>query len=194
MERIAAGLMLAAFSPLLVLIASIIVVLSRSSPFVRHARVGWRGRPLRMLKFRTMWGLTPACSPWRFSEDVSGTPRVPKKLRDERITSRFAFFCRRYSLDELPQLWHVVRGEMSLVGPRPVTRAELDAYYANCEDEVLSLRPGMTGLWQVMGRNDLTYSARRRFDRILVRKASALLYFVVLIRSIPSVVSGRGAW
>jgi exopolysaccharide production protein ExoY len=88
----------------------------------------------------------------------------------------------------------VALGEMSLVGPRPITRAELDEHYAECMDEVLSLRPGITGLWQVRGRNELTYAARRRLDRIFVRRASIGLYFWVLVRSVPGVVSGRGAF
>jgi exopolysaccharide production protein ExoY len=82
---------------------------------------------------------------------------------------------------------------MSLAGPRPITRAELDEHYGNCADEVLSLRPGMTGLWQIMEREDLTYSTRRRLYPMLVRRASVVLYFEVLARSIPCVVRGKGA-
>ena len=98
------------------------------------------------------------------------------------------------SLDEMPQLVHVIRGEMSLVGPRPITRAELDAYYGNAAAEVLSLRPGITGLWQVMGRNRLTYAQRRRLDLWLVRRASPRLFFAILARTVPRVLSGRGAY
>jgi lipopolysaccharide/colanic/teichoic acid biosynthesis glycosyltransferase len=93
----------------------------------------------------------------------------------------------------LPQLYHVVRGEMSLVGPRPVTLVELERHYSECMDEVLSIRPGMTGLWQVKGRNQLTYARRRRLDLIYVRRRSAGLYLRILLRSIPRVLSGRGA-
>lgn len=193
-ERFAAALLLILLSPLLLLLVIAIAVLSRSGPFVRHARVGWRGESLRMLKFRTMWGGEAAVGRFQFIEDVCGPPMGDKRAEDARVTSRFAAVCRRYSLDELPQLWHVLRGEMSLVGPRPITRIELETHYANCMAEVLSMRPGMTGLWQVMGRNDLTYSTRRRLDRILVRRASVSLYLAVLLRSIPCVINGKGAY
>jgi lipopolysaccharide/colanic/teichoic acid biosynthesis glycosyltransferase len=192
-ERGAAVLILLALTPFLLVIAAVIVVLSRSSPLIRHSRVGWRGRPLPMLKFRTMWAPSSS-SDFCICEDVSGPPIGAKNIPDARVTSRFAVFCRRYSIDELPQLYHVARGEMSLVGPRPITRTELDAHYPNCTEEVLALRPGMTGLWQVMGRSDLTYSARRRLDRIFVRNASLSLYVSVLLRSVPCVLRGKGAY
>jgi lipopolysaccharide/colanic/teichoic acid biosynthesis glycosyltransferase len=193
LERMTAVAMLALLSPLLILLAVAICVFSRRGPLVRHARVGWRGAPLGMLKFRTMWGRDSGLRKFRLIDDVSGPVPAKKRARDCRINSRLALWCRRFSLDELPQLWHVVRGEMSLVGPRPITVAELDTYYAGCVHEVLAVRPGITGLWQVMGRNNLTYSTRRRLDLILVRNVSASLYIVLLVRSIPSIITGKGA-
>jgi exopolysaccharide production protein ExoY len=194
LERLFALIMLLILSPLIALIAIAICVLSRHGPLVRHTRVGWQGRPLPMLKFRTMWDTHAPRSQFRMIEDVSGAAPAARKSHDPRIKSRLAAFCRRYSLDELPQLCHVARGEMSLVGPRPITRAELDSYYPDCADEFLSLRPGMTGLWQVMGRNNLTWSTRRRLDLILVRNASVPLYLEILLRSIPCVIFGKGAF
>ncbi len=82
---------------------------------------------------------------------------------------------------------------MSLVGPRPITLMELETWYGDCAQEVVSLRPGMTGLWQVMGRNTLTYEERKQLDLLLVREASASLYFSILLRSIPKVLAGTGA-
>jgi lipopolysaccharide/colanic/teichoic acid biosynthesis glycosyltransferase len=193
-ERLFALMMLLILSPLIALIAIAICVLSRRSPLVSHMRVGWQGRPLPMLKLRTMWDIDAPRTGFCMVEDVSGAALAIRKAHDPRINSRLAAFCRRYSLDELPQLCHVARGEMSLVGPRPVTRAELDSYYPNCADEVLSMRPGMTGLWQVMGRNNLTWSTRRRLDLILVRNASVPLYLEILLRSIPCVIVGKGAF
>ena len=102
--------------------------------------------------------------------------------------------CRRFSLDELPQLAHVVAGQMSLVGPRPITRVELAKHYGSSADEVMSLLPGMTGLWQVLGRDRLSYARRRRLDLFLVRHFSTRLYFLILLRTIPSVLLGRNAW
>ena len=158
-----------------------------------HNRVGWRGVPLPMLKFRTMWTDDEAPGELALVEDVSGCVPVAKDAADPRVTSPFAAFCRRYSLDELPQLIHVVRGEMSLVGPRPITLTEMETYYGDSAAEVVSLRPGLTGLWQVTGRNQLTYEERKQLDLRLVREASPALYLGILLRSVPRVISGNGA-
>jgi exopolysaccharide production protein ExoY len=187
----AAALLLLA--PVTATIAITIAILSRRSPLISHTRVGWLGAPLPMLKFRTMWtDSEPSCRSL-VVEDVSGGVPASKNADDPRVTSRFAAFCRRFSLDELPQLYHVVRGEMSLVGPRPITLAELETWYGDCAVEVVSLRPGLTGLWQIMGRNHLTYEERKRLDLLLVREASPSLYFSILLRSIPKVLTGSGA-
>jgi lipopolysaccharide/colanic/teichoic acid biosynthesis glycosyltransferase len=146
-----------------------------------------------MLKFRTMWTGDEPPSEAFFIEDVSGRVPASKNASDPRVTSRFAASCRRYSLDELPQLYHVMRGEMSLVGPRPITLAELEVYYGDCAGEVVSLRPGLTGLWQIAGRSRLTYEDRRQMDLRLVREASPALYLGILLRSIPKVLTGSGA-
>lgn len=185
--------MLVVLGPLCITIALTILVLSRRNPLIRHLRVGWRGRPLAMLKFRTMWDDDAGTSRRFAIEQVSGFV-PPDKNGDERVSSRFAAFCRRHSLDELPQLYHVVRGEMSLVGPRPITAEELREYYGDATAEVLSARPGLTGLWQVRGRSRLSYARRRRLDLLLVRRGCALLYFQILLRSVPGVLSGRDAY
>jgi len=193
-ERIAAAFALLALSPVAVAIAIAIAALSRRGPLVRHARVGWRGAPLGMLKFRTMWGDRDPAGPLFTVEDVAGWVPPSKLTGDSRVNSSFAAFCRRYSLDEFPQLYHVVRGEMSLVGPRPITRAELQCHYGDCADEVLSVRPGLTGLWQTRGRSRLSYARRRRLDRFFVRRASVGLYLRILLRSVSTVISGDGAY
>ncbi len=195
LEPVIAAVTLFALSPLILALGIVIVMLSRRSPLVSHARVGWHGTPLGMLKLRTMWNddSPPSVSVSVFIEDVSGRVPAVKNARDPRVTSRFAAFCRRFSLDELPQLYHVARGEMSLVGPRPVTRAELETYYGDCAGEVVSLRPGLTGLWQIAGRSRLTYEDRKQLDLVLVRDASPALYLGILLRSIPKVITGSGA-
>ncbi|MCW5976601.1 MAG: sugar transferase [Bryobacteraceae bacterium] len=196
LERVAAGVLLLASAPLLAAAAIAIRVLSRRSPLVAHRRVGWLGEPFWMLKLRTMWPSTPPATRSRaLVERVSTAPPPDGKRRfDPRVTCRFAAWCRTYSIDELPQLWHVARGQMSLVGPRPLTQAEIDRYYAGIAAEVLQLRPGMTGLWQVLGRNELTYRRRRRLDLFLVRRYSLRLYWWILARTPPRVLSGSGAW
>lgn len=194
LEPLAAWIGLCVFAPVAIAIALAIVVLSRRGPLVRHRRAGWRGVDLPMLKFRTMWKDGESPGPLLAIEDVSGAVPVSKACGDSRVSSRFAAFCRRYSLDELPQLYHVARGEMSFVGPRPITFAELEQHYGDCGEEVLSVRPGLTGLWQIMGRNRLNYARRRRLDLFFVRRASPGLYLHIFRRSIACVFTGRGAY
>lgn len=183
-----------AVAPAAAFIAVVIIALSGQSPLVRHRRVGWKGEDLWLLKFRTMWTPGERATPFAAVEDLPETCTIVKVKSDHRITSPFAAWCRRYSLDEIPQLVHIIRGEMSFVGPRPITRVELDEYYEQYASEVLSLRPGLTGLWQVMGRNRLTYAQRRRLDLLLVRRASPRFFLAILIRTIPCVLRGHGAY
>ena len=117
-----------------------------------------------------------------------------KSSADPRVTSRFARFCRRFSIDELPQFVNVLRGEMSLVAPRPVTESELKKYYGCDAEEVLRVKPGVTGLWQVMGRSSLTYRQRCEMDLFLVRNRSLKLYLTILLRTIPAVLTGKDGW
>jgi lipopolysaccharide/colanic/teichoic acid biosynthesis glycosyltransferase len=183
-ERLAAGLLLIVLSPVMVVLGAVIATLSRRTPLILHARVGLGGAGFRMLKFRTMWG------------GAGNAEYVPelKTAQDPRVTSRVAAFCRRFSLDELPQLLHVVSGRMSLVGPRPLTPSELKRYYGSTAAEAVSVRPGMTGLWQVMGRSRLTYAQRKRLDLFFVRHASPGLYFRILLGTIPRVLAGKDSW
>jgi lipopolysaccharide/colanic/teichoic acid biosynthesis glycosyltransferase len=124
---------------------------------------------------------------------AAAAPEV-KTARDPRVTSTFAAFCRKFSIDEFPQLYHVLRGEMSFVGPRPLTRDELSQHYGHAAREVLRLKPGLTGLWQVRGRSRLNYRQRRRLDLFLVRKWSFRLYVLLLLTTIPRVLMGTDAW
>jgi exopolysaccharide production protein ExoY len=192
-ERIAGVSLLLFFSPVLIATAIVIILLSRQSPLVAHQRLGQRGRPFWLLKFRTMW---PAAKHWRVClwERVREHPGRLKIAADPRITSAFARFCRRFSIDELPQLINVARGEMGFVGPRPLTREELRRHYGADAPGVLSVRPGITGLWQVNGRSRLSYDERRKLDLILVRNGSPRLYVEILLRTMPAVLSGRDAW
>lgn len=187
-------------SPFLAAIAVAILILSRRAPLVAHQRLGREGRPFWMLKFRTMWSgdrdQSSGSHGWaRFVERLRGeTVPETKAGGDPRVTSRFAAFCRTHSIDELPQLWHVARGEMSLVGPRPMTQSEWAKYYGESAAEVLRLKPGLSGLWQTRGRNRLTYRQRRRLDIFLARHYCLLLYLRILGQTVPRVLAGRDAW
>jgi exopolysaccharide production protein ExoY len=193
-ERFGALAAVVLLLPVIVPVAVTIVVLSGCGPFVAHRRLGRFGVPFWMLKFRTMWG-NPARGSAGFIEKLPD-PKVPevKAGIDPRVTSRFAAFCRKHSIDELPQLWHVVRGEMSLVGPRPMTAVEWDKHYGAASSEVLNLKPGLSGLWQTRGRNRLTYRQRRRLDIFLARHYCLLLYMRILGQTVPRVIAGRDAW
>jgi len=196
LERMFALGALAALSPVLLAAGVTIRCLSGEAPLVAHLRVGRKGRPLWMLKFRTMWGdrrRRNATRP-RLVERISDEagPSL-KSFSDPRVRSRFARFCRRFSIDELPQLLHVARGEMSLVGPRPLTAGELEEHYDGCADEVLEVKPGLSGLWQVMGRNRLSYEQRRAYDLLYVRNRSLRLYLTILARTPVEVFSGRNS-
>jgi lipopolysaccharide/colanic/teichoic acid biosynthesis glycosyltransferase len=193
-ERIASVALFAALSPLVAGSALVVTIASRRSPFIAHRRVGWRGETLWMIKLRTMWGDGPRRSA-RWVERISEEPGAEDKDPDDpRVPNWFARFCRRHSIDEIPQLWHVIRGQMSLVGPRPATAAELRRYYSADAEEMLQVRPGLAGLWQISGRNRLTYSQRKRLDLQYVRERSLSMYFKILLRTIPEVLAGKNSW
>ena len=196
-ERITAGVAFVAVAPALGATMAAVRLLSGRSPLIAHRRVGLNGELFWIHKVRTMWGpfeMHPQAPPsWIEYLQDTDVP-VIKGAPDPRVTSRLAAFCRRYSVDELPQLLQVAAGRLSLVGPRPLTPLELDAHYGADGREVLSVRPGLTGLWQVLGRNRLTYAQRRRLDLFLVRKWSIGLYLRILLRTPGRVLSGRDAW
>lgn len=195
-ERLVALILLLFLLPGLTLAALAIVIFSRRSPLIAHTRVGKGGREIRVLKLRTMWGSADdgGRRAW-FVEHLRDEP-VPevKTPCDPRIRNVFAAACRKYSIDELPQLWHVVQGDLSLVGPRPVTAAELAEHYGAEAEEVLRVTPGLTGLWQIKGRDSLSYRRRRRLDLFLVRNWSFRLYLAILWATIPKVITGQDAW
>jgi exopolysaccharide production protein ExoY len=195
-ERAAGVAFLIAASPLIAASGAIVAVLSRRSPFIAHQRVGHAGEVLWVWKLRTMWDRrTPETHEQGWVEYIVAEPAGGRKNPfDHRITSRFARFLRRHSIDELPQLWHVARGEMSLVGPRPLTRTELSRYYGTRAAQVLSVKPGITGIWQTRGRSAVKFPERAAMDLELVNGLNARTYFSILLRTIPALFHGKGAW
>jgi exopolysaccharide production protein ExoY len=196
-ERVASLGMAIALGPAIAIAGAGAALLSGRTPLIAHRRVGWRARTLWLLKLRTMWGIHANASGSRrgwieYIDDTGGLDL--KGSHDPRVTSRFARFCRRHSIDEIPQLWHVIRGEMSLVGPRPMTAEELRRYYGDDADEILQHKPGITGLWQVRGRNRVTYHERRNLDLELIRHTSLRMYLKILLNTIPEVISGRNTY
>ena len=195
-ERAAGCVLLALAAPAIAVSAGIVTLLSRRSPFVAHLRVGRHGNPFWTIKLRSMWNRDqqePAAGGW-IEYIVADPDSDDKQPSDPRVQSRFAAFCRRHSIDELPQLWHVAHGEMSLVGPRPLTRHEVDRYYGVRASELLSVKPGLTGLWQVYGRSAIRFPFRSAMDLEMVRSLNPKMYLKILLRTIPAIVAGNGAW
>jgi exopolysaccharide production protein ExoY len=184
--------LLIVFSPLILVIA--LLMLSQRGPVLfGHQRIGQAGALFACLKFRTMVPDAEA----RLQELLDRDPEARRQWqadhkldKDPRITP-VGNFLRRTSLDELPQLLNVLRGDMSLVGPRPVTRAELQRYG---EDSVsyLALRPGLTGKWQVSGRNDISYAGRVALDAAYAREFSACGDLAILVQTVGVVLGATG--
>jgi exopolysaccharide production protein ExoY len=197
-ERVFAFCLFAALLPVLLFSALIVVVLSGRGPFIAHKRVGRCGSEIWVVKLRTMWDRRTGRNSnhalfERIADSAGAWPSV-KACRDPRVASSFAAFLRRYSIDELPQLWQVVCGQLALVGPRPITRREIDEYYGRDSATLLSRKPGITGLWQVCGRSRLSYRQRRRLDLFMLQKWSLPLYLLILARTIHRSPLGKDAW
>jgi lipopolysaccharide/colanic/teichoic acid biosynthesis glycosyltransferase len=175
----------------LVLICAVAVRCSSTGPiFFRQKRTGQGGHPFEMLKFRSMVvdaELQKAVL--KASKGISGPDF--KMEQDPRIT-RVGVLLRKTSLDELPQLWNVLKGDMSLVGPRP-TSFGIDTYQ-RWHAERLEVKPGLTGLWQITARGDLDFDYRVRLDISYVRQRSLLLDLWILLRTAPCVIAQRGAY
>jgi exopolysaccharide biosynthesis polyprenyl glycosylphosphotransferase len=176
--------------PVFAMIALAVRLSSRGPILFRQTRIGVQGRPFTMLKFRTMVDGADAMRGDLRDETGQQGPMF-KLTADPRVT-RAGRFLRRWSLDELPQLWNVIGGSMSLVGPRPhplddVDRYELEAYRR------LTLKPGLTGLWQVEGRSDLTWQEALQFDLYYVETWTLSGDLVLLARTLRAVLQGRGA-
>jgi exopolysaccharide production protein ExoY len=188
-NRAAALGLLILFAPLFLFIAWRIARDDGTPVFFGHYRVGRNGELFRCLKFRTMAVDAENVLRRLLEEDARARAEWERdhKLHDDPRITRFGRFLRRTSLDELPQLFNVLRGEMNLVGPRPVVVKELRRY-GHAKFHYLSVRPGMTGLWQVSGRNRTSYEDRVRLDRRYVEQQSIWLDCVILARTIPVVV------
>jgi exopolysaccharide production protein ExoY len=162
-----------------------------------HPRIGQGNRMFRCLKFRTMVVDSGAVLENLLANDPQARAEWEssrKLLKDPRVTS-IGRILRATSLDELPQLFNVLRGEMSLVGPRPVVRDEIDKFYHDADRSAyFSVRPGLTGLWQVSGRSDASYDQRVRLDREYVHNASFKLDMLILFKTVGVVLGRRGAY
>ena len=182
------------FSPLIVAIVAL--MLPGGNPILyRHRRVGRNGRTFSCVKFRTMIPNADQVLRGLLENDPELRAEwiQDRKLRRDPRVTRLGHFLRRTSLDELPQLLNVLRGEMSLVGPRPVVREEL-LRYGRSVGIYLSVKPGITGLWQVTGRNNTSYRRRVALDIYYIRNQNVLLDLYILTKTTGVVLRGNGAY
>lgn len=181
-------------SPVLAVIALTVKLDDRGPVIFRQQRVGHDGRPFEFLKFRTMVTDAEAMQVEMAERRIQDRGNaVLFKMRDDPRITRPGRFLRRYSLDELPQLWNVLRGDMSLVGPRPALPREVAVYTADAHRRHV-VRPGITGLWQVSGRSDLSWEETMRLDLYYVDNWSFAQDLLILIRTVRAVMSSAGAY
>jgi lipopolysaccharide/colanic/teichoic acid biosynthesis glycosyltransferase len=186
--------LLIALSPLIAGLAVAVLVTSGRPVFYGGVRMGKDGRPFRMWKLRTMVPNAEALIEyWKQKGTEEGIVYLQsyKLQRDPRITP-LGRFLRKTSLDELPQLWNVLKGDMSIVGPRPIVEGELEEKYGEKRDVFLSVRPGITGLWQVSGRNQIDYPERANLELSYVLNLSALYDASILLRTVPVLLRLNG--
>jgi exopolysaccharide biosynthesis polyprenyl glycosylphosphotransferase len=190
-DLVGALLLLLVFSPFLALVALAVKASSRGPVLYRSLRPGIGGKPFACFKFRTMrHGAEHLQDELELRNESSG---ALFKIRDDPRVTRVGAFLRRWSLDELPQLFNVLRGEMSLVGPRPLPKRDYDRLEDWHRKRYLVL-PGMTGLWQVSGRSELDFDDLVRLDFLYLERWSVFLDLSILLKTIPAVLRARGAW
>ncbi len=181
--------------PLFFLIAALVKLTSRGPVFYKQERLGYRGKPFRILKFRTM-----VVDAERVLEDyLRRNPQLREEYekyfklkKDPRITP-LGRILRKTSLDELPQLFNILLGNMSVVGPRPIIQEEVVKYGENA-GKLFSVKPGLTGLWQVSGRADLTYDERVKLDMEYIKRQNFFLDLFIILKTVPVIFKGHGAY
>ena len=175
--------------PLFAIIATMILLDSGRPIFFAHERLGRGGRPFKVFKFRTM---VPAAEAMLDDPALRARFEQAYKIVDDPRVAGIGRWLRRTSFDELPQLVNVLRGEMSLVGPRPMVADELTQKYGSQRHAILAAKPGMTGLWQISGRSYLTHEERLALDLEYIRKQSFMFDLSILLRTVPIVLRAEG--
>ncbi len=186
---------LVAFAPLMLMVATLVAAERRGPVLFRHTRIGLDGKEFRLLKFRSMHIHGDAI----LAAHIAANPAAAQewaqdhKLRDDPRVSGLGTFLRKSSLDELPQLFNVLNGEMSIVGPRPIVQSEVARYgrFFKC---YCSVRPGITGIWQVSGRNNVSYRRRILMDALYARRKCVVLDLKLILATIPAVLARRGSY
>jgi exopolysaccharide production protein ExoY len=183
-------------APLFLCVLLAIRLSSKGHAVYSHERIGRGGKSFRCYKFRTMY----ADAETRLKEILENDPRLRKewnerrKLKHDPRVTPIGRLLRKTSLDELPQFWNVLIGDLSVVGPRPVVQEEILQYFGPKAAKVLSVRPGLTCIWQVSGRSDTSYTRRIQLDEQYVDTHSFLLDLKLILKTIPSMLSSKGAY
>jgi exopolysaccharide production protein ExoY len=194
-DVVAASIGIVALLPLFLFLIALVKITDPGPAFYGHARIGRGGRSFACLKFRTMMvnGDEVLAAHLRDNPAARDEWLATRKLRNDPRVTRVGHVLRKLSLDELPQLLNILQGDMSIVGPRPVVHAELEHYgpFADC---YLKSRPGLTGLWQVSGRSDVSYEARVAFDRQYIENWSLAGDLRIILLTVPAVCLSRGSY
>jgi len=182
-------------SPLFILIILSLLLFSSTNIFFSHKRIGKNGKYFNLYKFRTMKNSRDKILSKYFEKypDEKKYWNKNQKLKNDPRITRIGYFLRDYSLDELPQILNILKGEMSFIGPRPIVENEKDKYgdrFSNYK----SVKPGLSGLWQVSGRNNTTYEERVDFDYLYTQKMSFLLDIKIFFKTILVVLMKKGAY
>ena len=183
--------------PVMIPIAIVIKLTDRGSIFYGHERVGFQGRKFKVLKFRSMY---PDADK-RLKDILENDPKAKEewektfKLKNDPRITPIGKFLRKTSLDELPQFFNVLKGDMSVVGPRPVVEEELKKYYRDKAKLYMSVKPGITGYWQVEGRSDIEdYEERVKMDEWYIKNQSFWLDLKIIFKTIKVMLTGKGAY
>lgn len=184
-------------APVFILIALFIFFSSPGRVFYSHERIGRGGKPFRCYKFRSMYNDADQRLKDILSTDSKLRAEWQKtfKLKQDPRVTRIGAFLRRTSLDELPQFWNVLKGDLSVVGPRPVVREEVRQFLGVKANKILSIRPGLTGPWQVSGRSDIdSYEKRIQLDEEYVDSQCLALDLKLIAKTVPAMLFSKGAY
>lgn len=188
-------ILISLFLPIILITAILIKLTSKGPIFYVQERPGRFGRMIKIYKFRTMYldADKKLEEILKNNEELREEFRKYRKLKNDPRITPIGKILRKFSIDEIPQLFNVLKGDMSIVGPRPYQIEEIE-YMGEYRDIVLSVRPGLTGLWQISGRNDLSFSAKLKIETWYVLNWNLWLDLFIIIRTIPAVISGKGAY
>ncbi len=177
--------------PIFIIIGIAIKIDSKGPVFFKHKRIGKHGKKLEIYKFRTMIENAEEAMK-NFTEEQKKEFAENFKLENDPRVTRVGKILRKTSLDELPQIINILKGEMSIIGPRPVVKSELEKYGSN-QDKFLSVAPGLTGNWAANGRSDVSYEERMALELDYIENRNLILDMKIFFKTILSVLKGRGA-